>query len=66
MDGFHLSNVELSRLGLADRKGAPETFDAAKGLEVLLNERADLADAGTHLFTKTAERQFRALLTSKR
>jgi pantothenate kinase len=29
MDGFHLSNVELSRLGLADRKGAPETFDGA-------------------------------------
>jgi pantothenate kinase len=27
MDGFHLSNVELVRLGLADRKGAPETFD---------------------------------------
>jgi pantothenate kinase len=29
MDGFHLSNVELHRLGLTDRKGAPETFDAA-------------------------------------
>src|SRR5258705_871275 len=29
MDGFHLSNVELDRLGLAHRKGAPETFDAA-------------------------------------
>jgi pantothenate kinase len=29
MDGFHLSNVELKRLGLADRKGAPATFDAA-------------------------------------
>jgi pantothenate kinase len=28
MDGFHLSNAELSRLGLASRKGAPETFDA--------------------------------------
>jgi len=29
MDGFHLANAELDRLGLADRKGAPETFDAA-------------------------------------
>jgi pantothenate kinase len=29
MDGFHLSNMELQRLGLVDRKGAPETFDAA-------------------------------------
>jgi pantothenate kinase len=28
MDGFHLSNEELARLDLADRKGAPETFDA--------------------------------------
>lgn len=27
MDGFHLSNEELLRLGLAQRKGAPETFD---------------------------------------
>ena len=28
MDGFHLANVELERLGRADRKGAPDTFDA--------------------------------------
>lgn len=27
MDGFHLSDRELVRLGLLDRKGAPETFD---------------------------------------
>lgn len=27
MDGFHLADVELERLGLRDRKGAPETFD---------------------------------------
>src|SRR4051794_33302946 len=29
MDGFHLADVQLARLGLLDRKGAPETFDAA-------------------------------------
>ena len=29
MDGFHLAQVELARLGRADRKGAPDTFDAA-------------------------------------
>ncbi|MGA8048053.1 MAG: nucleoside/nucleotide kinase family protein [Dermatophilaceae bacterium] len=29
MDGFHLADVQLDRLGLRDRKGAPETFDAA-------------------------------------
>jgi pantothenate kinase len=28
MDGFHLADVPLRRLGLLDRKGAPETFDA--------------------------------------
>jgi pantothenate kinase len=28
MDGFHLANAQLARLGLANRKGAPETFDA--------------------------------------
>ncbi|MEU7553728.1 nucleoside/nucleotide kinase family protein [Streptomyces sp. NPDC044571] len=29
MDGFHLAQAELVRLGRADRKGAPDTFDAA-------------------------------------
>lgn len=28
MDGFHLAQTELSRLGRTDRKGAPDTFDA--------------------------------------
>jgi pantothenate kinase len=28
MDGFHLAQVELRRLGRTDRKGAPDTFDA--------------------------------------
>lgn len=28
MDGFHLANDELVRLGRDDRKGAPDTFDA--------------------------------------
>ena len=27
MDGFHLADVELDRLGRRDRKGAPDTFD---------------------------------------
>ncbi|MFD6276281.1 nucleoside/nucleotide kinase family protein [Streptomyces sp. NPDC060209] len=29
MDGFHLAGAELERLGRADRKGAPDTFDAS-------------------------------------
>jgi pantothenate kinase len=28
MDGFHYAQAELVRLGRADRKGAPDTFDA--------------------------------------
>jgi pantothenate kinase len=28
MDGFHLADVTLDALGLSERKGAPETFDA--------------------------------------
>ncbi len=27
MDGFHLSDAQLTRLGILDRKGAPDTFD---------------------------------------
>lgn len=29
MDGFHLAQAELVRLGRAERKGAPDTFDVA-------------------------------------
>jgi len=36
MDGFHLANTELARLGRAGRKGAPDTFDAA-GFAALLH-----------------------------
>jgi pantothenate kinase len=35
MDGFHLSNRQLDRLGRRDRKGAPDTFDVDGYLAVL-------------------------------
>ena len=35
MDGFHLADSELRRLGRADRKGAPDTFDAAGYVHLL-------------------------------
>ena len=35
MDGFHLANRVLVEHGILDRKGAPETFDAA-GFSILL------------------------------
>jgi len=40
MDGFHLSNEELDRLGLAHRKGAPETFDAWGFMHLIRRLRA--------------------------
>lgn len=40
MDGFHLAGAELERLGRADRKGAPDTFDAA-GYAALLRRLRD-------------------------
>lgn len=40
MDGFHLADVELERLGRRDRKGAPDTFDAA-GYAALLRRLRD-------------------------
>ncbi|SHE56089.1 nucleoside/nucleotide kinase family protein [Streptoalloteichus hindustanus] len=35
MDGFHLAQRELERLGRADRKGAPDTFDGDGYLDLL-------------------------------
>jgi pantothenate kinase len=40
MDGFHLANSELSRLGYAGRKGAPETFDVYGFIAMLRRLRA--------------------------
>ncbi|MFF9159016.1 nucleoside/nucleotide kinase family protein [Streptomyces longwoodensis] len=44
MDGFHLADAELDRLGLRDRKGAPETFDAAGYAALLRRLREDEPD----------------------
>jgi len=43
MDGFHLANVELERLGRRGRKGAPDTFDSA-GYAALLRRLLAQAD----------------------
>jgi pantothenate kinase len=43
MDGFHLAQSELVRLGKADRKGAPDTFDAA-GYVALLRRLRDASE----------------------
>lgn len=43
MDGFHLADVELARLGRLARKGAPDTFDVAGYAELLARIRRDRA-----------------------
>lgn len=44
MDGFHLAQTELERLGRADRKGAPDTFDAAGYVALLRRLRRPVTD----------------------
>ncbi|MFI7231619.1 nucleoside/nucleotide kinase family protein [Nonomuraea angiospora] len=44
MDGFHLADTELDRLGRRDRKGAPDTFDAAGYAALLRRLREDEED----------------------
>ena len=48
MDGFHLAQVVLDRLGLAAIKGAPETFDAEGYLALL--ERLARPVAGSPVY----------------
>ncbi|MDO9202159.1 MAG: nucleoside/nucleotide kinase family protein [Hydrogenophaga sp.] len=44
MDGFHLAQVELERLGRAHRKGAPDTFDATGYAALLRRLRTQAND----------------------
>ena len=44
MDGYHLANVELARLGRAQRKGAEDTFDSAGYVSLLRRLRTQSAD----------------------
>lgn len=41
MDGFHLAQAELERLGIAERKGAPHTFDGHGYAALLRRLRAN-------------------------
>ncbi|MFI5843567.1 nucleoside/nucleotide kinase family protein [Catenuloplanes sp. NPDC051500] len=44
MDGFHLADAELRRIGRHARKGAPDTFDAAGYAALLRRIRAETDD----------------------
>lgn len=42
MDGFHLADAQLRRLGALGRKGAPDTFDVDGYASLLARARADV------------------------
>src|SRR4051794_7252754 len=42
MDGFHLADAQLDRIGARGRKGAPDTFDAAGYAHLLERLRAEI------------------------
>lgn len=44
MDGFHLADAALAQLGRLDRKGAPDTFDAAGYAALLARIRSGADD----------------------
>jgi pantothenate kinase len=55
MDGFHYADVELTRRGLLDRKGAPETFDAEGYAALLRRVRACEEDVVAPMFERDLE-----------
>ena len=62
MDGFHLADAQLERLGLRDRQGAPETFDVGGYVTAL--ER--LRRSGTLVYVPGFERDLEQPLAAAR
>lgn len=54
MDGFHLADVQLERLGRRDRKGAPDTFDV-DGYAALLRR---LRASNSTVYAPVFDREF--------
>jgi pantothenate kinase len=55
MDGFHLAQCELDRLGRAARKGAPDTFDV--GGYIALLRRLHAPEAGEIVYAPAFRRE---------
>jgi sugar/nucleoside kinase (ribokinase family)/pantothenate kinase len=55
MDGFHLRNAELDRLGLRGRKGAPETFDVDGFAELLRRLRTERGAVAAPAFVRSLD-----------
>ena len=60
MDGFHLSNRQLRRLGRAGRKGAPDTFDVAGYAAMLQRVRDADHDVYAPVFDRSIEESIAA------
>ncbi|WP_347353987.1 nucleoside/nucleotide kinase family protein [Intrasporangium sp.] len=63
MDGFHLADVQLDRLGSRSRKGAPDTFDA-DGYAHLLGRLLEEPDSWVYApgFERTLEQPIAAAM----
>ena len=57
MDGFHLAGSELVRLGRADRKGAPDTFDAGGYVALLHRLRSGAAESDDAVYAPEFRRE---------
>ncbi len=57
MDGFHLAQAELERLGRAQRKGAHDTFDSAGYVALLQRIRHQRADSDEVIYAPAFRRE---------
>lgn len=55
LDGFHIADAELRRLGLRERKGAPETFDRPGYVALLRRLRTETGVVYVPVFDRTLE-----------
>lgn len=62
MDGFHLAQAELERLGRAERKGAPDTFDVAGFVHTLTRVQADDGTVLAPVFNRGLEEPIAAAI----
>ena len=63
MDGFHLDNAELERLGLSGVKGAPETFDADGFVRLVEQLQHATGPVSVPSFDRVADRTVDAAIT---
>lgn len=58
MDGFHLDNAQLDKMGLRQRKGAPETFDAVGFVKLV----SQISEKQSEIYYPTFDRTVDAVI----